>query len=369
MKRYICYILLPALALASCAQHHHEGDHHEGGEEGHEEHGSLIELSDESAQLFGVEIDTVEAGDFHQVIRAAGTVEQGGGDQSVVSAPAGGIVFFAPGVEPGTKVAKGQRIATIDSHTTSGGDVNAAAAAELETASMELERIEDLYRERLATQAELIAAQSALNRAYATYSPVARAGVVIAPAAGIITALSVSEGQYVGAGEAIAAVGSANGSLLRADVARRHAADIAGICDMVADFGEGVRLQVSSLGGSRKGDAPAAGGYIPVYFTVKGGAAPSGSSFTAYLIGKERHGVLTVPVGALSEQQGRFYVYSPVMPGHYRKLAVTTGATDGIRTEVVSGLEAGTPVVVKGTPTVRLAETSAVAPQGHTHNH
>ena len=57
------------------------------------------------------------------------------------------------------------------------------------------------------------------------------------------------------------------------------------------------------------------------------------------------------------------------MPEHYAKIPVRTGASDGSRTEILSGLSEGTPYVSSGVQAVRLAETSAVAPQGHSHNH
>ena len=139
------------------------------------------------------------------------------------------------------------------------------------------------------------------------------------------------------------------------------------VCKMEATF------TVSDRGGRRTGSATssanAAGGYIPVYFTASGVGQPAGTPFTAYLIGSEREGVITVPVSALSEQQGTFFVYLHTGGEHFAKQPVTIGESDGLRAEITGGLEPGSVVVTEGVSAVRLAETSAVAPQGHTHNH
>ena len=87
------------------------------------------------------------------------------------------------------------------------------------------------------------------------------------------------------------------------------------------------------------------------------------------LFRSSRQGILSVPVSALSEQQGNFFVYENFAPEHYRKLPVKIGDSDGIRTEIISGLEPGTTFVANGVSAVRLSETSGVIPQGHTHNH
>lgn len=79
--------------------------------------------------------------------------------------------------------------------------------------------------------------------------------------------------------------------------------------------------------------------------------------------------VISIPRTALSEQQGNFFVYVKIDDHGYRKSLVTLGGDDGKNVIVTSGLHPGEEVVVKGTSIVHLAETSGVAPVGHTHNH
>ena len=369
----VLYIVLAGAAIL-CAGCKDEHSATEQAEAEHEHAVGVIVLHDEVAERFGVATDTLRPGTFCNTVRAAGRVMQAGADDAVVAAPTAGIVHFARGINAGSNVAKGATVATIDAGTTTGGDANKAAAAAVESATIELERVEGLYRERLATQSELYAAQSALAQAQAAYSPTASGGRATAPVSGTITGLTAKEGQYVGVGEALATLGKGSGTVLRVELPRRHYREAAMFSDAVIDIPGTEPYSVSSLGGRRTGtvagtDQTSSGAYIPLYFSVPDNSAPAGTAFTAYLKGNERQGVLSVPVEAVSEQQGAYYVYERLQPEHYMKRRIEPGESDGKRVEVKSGLEPGMVIVTGGMPAVRLAETSAVAPQGHTHNH
>ena len=109
---------------------------------------------------------------------------------------------------------------------------------------------------------------------------------------------------------------------------------------------------------------------MPVYFSA--GRTPglvAGTTFTAYLLGTPRHDVVSVPSTAISEQQGDYFVYEQLDDECYAKRRVDIGATDGQRVEITQGIAPGTPIVVKGVTTIRLAETGSNIPEGHTHNH
>ena len=88
-----------------------------------------------------------------------------------------------------------------------------------------------------------------------------------------------------------------------------------------------------------------------------------------YLIGANKAESLSVPVGAVSEQQGENFVYVKVDDHAYKKQPVTLGRSDGSRIEVLSGINAGDSVVTAGSTFIRLAETSTVVPEGHSHSH
>lgn len=368
---------------ATEAPHEHDGhkhDHDDHDADKHVDHAEhkhapgVIELHDEIAERFGVTVAPLTPAPFAAAIRAAGTVQSAPTADAVISAPTTGIITFANGIEAGRQIAKGSTIATIDGGAVSGGNQGAAAKAALDAARTEYNRIEALYADQLATIAERNAALAALCLAEAAYSPAAVNGSATSPITGTITSLAVRQGQYVSAGDIIATVNSATELTVRIDLPQRYASQAATFTDAVIDlpYGNG-SLRLSDHGGKRiSGTAlPAqnATAFVPVYFTLGTGTALTpGSTFTAHLIGNSVANVITVPVNALSEQQGEFFVYEYLGDEHYTKRRVNVISTDGIRAHI-SGLAEGTPVVVNGTTTVRLAENGANIPEGHSHNH
>jgi multidrug efflux pump subunit AcrA (membrane-fusion protein) len=78
---------------------------------------------------------------------------------------------------------------------------------------------------------------------------------------------------------------------------------------------------------------------------------------------------ITVPVTALLEEQGNFFVLVQVNPELFEKREVKTGVSDGIRTEILSGLTKDERIVTKGAILVKLAQASnALDPHaGHVH--
>ena len=372
--------ILPLIAmLTACGghghnheEHHHEHEHH--AEAHHSEHGEIV-LHKEVADRFGVEIDTVAIGDFATTVRAAGVVHTSGTADAVVSAPTSGILRYASGIEVGKSLAKGSVVATIDASGMTGGDQNLAARAALDAARTEYERMEALYADRLVTLGECNAALAAYNQAKTAYSPAASTGRAVSPVAGTVTSLVARQGQYVEAGDVIATVVAPGETTLRIDLPLRYQNIASTFTDALIElpYGGG-ELCLSEVGGHRLSRTPAAANgatsYLPLYFDAgNAGGLAAGSVFTAYLLGTPRHGVVSVPLTAISEQQGDYFVYEQLDEDCYAKRRVVPGESDGRRVELKDGPAAGTPIVGKGVTTVRLAETGSNIPEGHTHNH
>lgn len=356
-------LILTALCLCACG--HKDGAHIETeAADDHHHDGALIELADEQAERLGVKTDTVRPGDFSTVIPASGIIERSSANSATATAPTAGIVRFHRGVTAGTFVNKNARIASVDASAVSGGDSNRAARAALDAARREVERLAPLYKEKLATAAEYNAAVAALEEAQAAYSPAATGGRVTAPISGVITTMLAADGAYVQAGDPIARIDADRKLTLHAEVSADLYPELAGVTDArIGDF------TLCEHGGVKTG-VSAENGYACVYFTFDSdGRIAPGSGAPVYLLGAKRGGVISVPLGAVTEQQGEHYVYLRHSAGHYEKIRVTLGATDGRRVEITSGLKGGEAVVTAGAITVRLAENSGSVPEGHSHNH
>lgn len=404
MRRYTCLmkaaLVVSVMGLWSCGQHKdelshghsHSHEHHSEAESGHHhdeeddhdhesEHGeeqhdaSEIVLEPATAAKFGVVTDTISKEAFSDVIRVTGQILDTPGSASVISAPTAGIVKYVTGIQPGKNIGAGATVATISSSGMSGGDRNAIDRTALQTAERELNRLKPLFEEGIVSAKDYNAALQAYELAKVQYSPAAASGSAKAVSGGVISQLLVPNGQYVEAGTPIAMVSANKRLTLRADVPDKYHGQLPLVNNarIRLPYSEEI-IDLGELGGTKvTGSQPAAresAGYIPVYFSFdNNGQALTQTLVDVYLIGAPRYGVVTVPVEAVTEQQGKHFVYVRLDEECYEKKPVTTGASDGRKVEITGGLDGSETVVVKGATAVRLAETSSVVPEGHSHSH
>jgi multidrug efflux pump subunit AcrA (membrane-fusion protein) len=110
------------------------------------------------------------------------------------------------------------------------------------------------------------------------------------------------------------------------------------------------------------------GGFIPVVFEFDNvGDLIPGSFVEVYLLSNNSTEALTVPLTAITEEQGLYFVYIQVEDEAFLKRQVTLGANDGERVEILQGVAEGEQVVTHGAYNIKLASTSTAIPHGHTH--
>ena len=367
------------LLLPSCSGSHNEESASQlQSEEEHErehDHTGLIKLDEQRANEYGVSTEKIEASDFHNVIYVAGQIEAKATDESVATATRSGILTLAPDINQGVKVSAGTSIGAIRSANVQGADPTAEAIAARDAAKRELDRIAPLHDDGIVSTQKYNEALSAFQQADAALRNSKQgSGSVSAPKTGVITQLLVKSGDYVEAGQRVAVISGNTNLTLRADVPEKYALEISGI--ETAKFRPGSSENTYSLEDlngklmTSNGSGISANGYLPIYFSFdNNGAIAPGAFAEIYLISGKRPGVISVPKGAIVEINGNKCVYSRHGEGLYEKHVVTTGSSDGQRVEIISGLESGEDVVVNGAQVVRMAETSATAVPGHTHNH
>lgn len=367
-------IFLLGMALcgfSGCGKH---AEAHQEEEEGHNHEGATV-IEPDKARQFGIETEALLPGSFSEVVKVSGQIEPASTDRVAVTARCSGIFTLSAEITAGMDVSAGTVIGTISSNGVQGGDANAAAKATADAAKKELERLTPLYKDGLVTASTYNEAERAYKEAAAiagTVSPGSAAETT--PAAGVITDIFVTSGQYVEVGTPVATVAKNARLTLRADVPEKYMAFIPSVvsANFRPDYSESI-ISLDDLNGriiTTQGSANARNGYIPVYFTFSGnGNTIPGAFAEIYLKGVARDGVASVPREALIEMQGNKYVYV-CEDGHaYEKRLVKTGASDGSRVEIKDGVKENEQVVVKGAAVVRMAETSAIAPPAHTHNH
>lgn len=363
-------------------EHDHEGDEHEahddhGGHDSHEghDHSALIELKHEQAERFGVATEKIVPSSFSEVTLVSGRIEAKASDEGVATATRNGILTLSPSVNVGVKIGAGSSIGSISASNVQGGDPTVQAAAARNAAKRELDRLKPLHEDGIVSTEEYNNALRAYEEAEAAVKTSRQGSASVnSPKAGVITQLLAKSGEYVEIGQPIASVSGNTSLTLRADVPEKYIGRLAGV--RTANFrpaSSEETVSLDDLGGkmiSNAGSSVSENGYIPVYFSfINNGSVAPGAFAEVFLKSGERHDVLSVPKEAIVEINGNKCIYAAHGVGHFIKHVVTLGASDGKRVEVLSGLHPGEEVVVKGAQVVRMAETSATAVPGHTHNH
>lgn len=360
---------------------HEDHDHHEGEHEddhdwhaGHD-HSSLIELKHEQAERFGVKTERIDPSVFSEVTVVSGRIESKASDEGVATATRNGILTLSPNVNVGVKVGAGASLGSISASNVQGGDPTVQALTARNAAKRELDRLKPLHDDGIVSTEEYNSALRAYEEAEAAVKTSKQGSASVnSPKAGVITQLLAKSGEYVEIGQSIAVVSGNTSLTLRADVPEKYIGRLAGV--KTANFrpaSSEETISLEELGGkmiSNAGSSVSENGYIPVYFSFSNnGSVAPGAFAEVFLKSGERHDVLSVPKEAIVEISGYKCVYAAHGDGHFIKHVVKLGASDGKRVEVLSGLHPGEEVVVKGAQVVRMAETSATAVPGHTHNH
>ena len=357
--------------------HNHEAEGHEDHDHGNKGHDGEIVVSLERQKTFGITTEAVTAGDFAEVIHTSGQILSAMGDEMTVVAKTSGIISFGRLTE-GSAVGKGGQIATISSKELGGGDQLAKAKAAFEAARKEYERDLQLSKDNIVSESHLDQSRLAYEQAKAEYEALASGTTkdgnvsVTSPLGGFIKKLNVNQGDYVETGTPIAVVSQNRRLRLRADVSEKYYGLISGIKD--ANFSTSYSdetYNMKALNGRLAGYGKASDGdyYIPVTFEFDNkGDLIAGSYVNVYLKSSSSSRAISVPVGAVVEDQGVYYVFVQNDETGFLKREVKLGQSDGQRVLIKSGLNEGDVVVATGAIQVKLASVTAV-PAGHTHSH
>ena len=320
---------------------------------------------------------------FGQVIRATSRVQPSQEEVFTVSALTDGVVSIgAKALVEGREVRKGETLCIVKGSGTADENLAtkyARAKADYNFARNEYERKKALASDRIVSESELRQAEAAFEIAKAVFENLkgnfdASGQSAKSPIEGFVTSVTVSNGQFVRAGDPIATVSRSRSLLVVAEIQPRYSACLKDICGATfKDMDSGRIWTLDELGGkvvsygkSVSSDSP----LIPVTFSVpnKGGFIP-GSFLQTRIITRSETPAITLPTTSLIEEQGNYFVYRQLTPEYFEKTPVTIGASDGLRTEIRSGLSAGERVVSKGAMFVKLAQASGALDPHAGHNH
>ena len=365
--------------------HAHEGHDHAAEISGHAHEGEAGAHSDEiiftkaQAARTEFEVREIQPGTFHQVIKTTGQILSAPGDESVIVATNNGVVSYADhDLAVGSPVQEGEPVFYIASKHLGDGDYYERTRAAYEQAKAEYERAQKLIGNKIISQKEFESIVLAYQEAKIAFDAISGKnspqGVgVNTPLGGYIKSINVKDGEYVTAGQAIATVSQNRRLVLRADVSEKHYAALRNIT--TANFKTPYDNQVYELK-ELSGRLLSAGKsatdntfFIPVTFEFdnRGDIIP-GSFVEVYLISTPMENVISLPLTALTNEMGYFYVYRQLDEEGYQKQEVQVGASNGKEIQILNGVHPGDRIVTKGAYQVKMASASAAIP-GHTHEH
>jgi membrane fusion protein, heavy metal efflux system len=318
---------------------------------------------------------------MYDVIKATGEIQSAPGDEVTIAAKSNGIIKFVGNNNvTGSAIRAGQTMFTVTGGEIAFENVEAAkqtARAELATAKTEYERANELIKDKLITQGEFQQAKLRYEQAQITLNNLGRnysgGKSLSSPINGFIKNIMVSEGQYVSAGQPLATVTKNQRLILKADVSLKDADKINSIQE--ANFTiiqnkqsfntKNLNGKLLAVGKTTAGNSP----FIPVHFQIdsKPGMLP-GSFAEVFLKTIPINDALVIPVSALVEEQGIFYVYVQTEGESFQKRELKLGANDGQKVQVLSGVSEGERVVTKGGYQIKLSQASGALP-AHGHEH
>lgn len=360
--------------------HNHDPHNHDHAIHNHDNHDSHAENSDEiafseqKAKHFGIKTEKVTKGTFCDIIKVSGKILPAQSDESVIAAKSSGILKLNANAIEGKQVAAGTSIGSISSQNIAGGDANEVARINFDAAKRELDRITPLYKDKIITEREYNQAKQVYDQAKAAMATTSGAGsTATSNIAGTITQMLAKDGEFVETGAPIAVVSKNAKLILRAELPNRYASMIHSIKS--ANFKPAYTEEVydlSKLNGkivSNKNLSVVSPGYIPINFEFTNTASIiPGSYAEIYLVGTTKNNCITLPLSAITEEEGFFFVYEKVHHEAYMKKEVKTGMNNGETIEILSGVNEGDEIVTQGAILIKLASQAGSVP-GHSHEH
>lgn len=341
----------------------------------------LIKFTKEQAWTSKFNVLQLKPDSFSQVITVSGEFLAMPGEKQNVIAKSQGIVLFAKrNLVQGKFVNKGEELFTLSGQGLADNNIMirfSDAKINYQKSKSDLDRHEALLQEKIISEKQYLETQRKyINDSVLYFSlkeTVSSSGMkIIAPKSGYVHEMNVSEGQFVSPGNLMATISTNKVILLRADVPQQYFNELAKITS--THFRPAYTSRVYTLE-ELSGKLIARGAsvaennhYMPVYFeVVNDGTILEGAFAEFYLKTNPEPKKMVVPVSALIEDQGNYYVYVQVFGEEFQKRSVLLDANNGINASIASGLTFGERIVSEGPMLIRMATSTGIPVHSHEH--
>ncbi len=379
-------------ALTGCSEHghtHSDHDHehcehtdhdHDHSDADHHEHqpGEIV-FSPEKAAAVGLQTEEVQVAPFEEALKVSGRITTPANKTQSVVAAMSGVIEMQRALNEGTVVRRGEILAHISLASMAAADPVETARIQYETAKKEYERAQSLTNSQIVSAQEMeqitLRYRTAKTQYEALQGKKAADGCIEIRAGqdGYVSGLYFANGDFVEAGQALLSISQTQQLLLEVSVPERYWGRLSSVrsANFIPAYSE-TTYRLSDMNGRLLSVGKTAGeqsGYVPVVFSFENRAGlVSGAYADVYLLLSDHQDAISIPLSALTEEQGLLYVYVQQDEDCYKKREVTTGESNGERVLIKRGLKPGERVVTKAALQVKLAGSATVIP-GHTHNH
>ena len=321
-------------------------------------------------------VETVEEVPFYGVIKTAGHLQAPVADEAVVVATSAGVLYYTqPSLALGQPMSEGRAFAGISAKKLQDGDPLVKARLAYETAKAEYERAQRLVDDKIVSAKEFEQIRLRYETAKTTYEATAegmteRGAALSSPMTGYLKQLLVENGSYVEVGQPVAVVTQTRRLQLVAEVSEQDFAQLPKIskAHFVPTYTDRLYKTDELNGRLLAYGRSSVGAFVPVTFGIDNvGDLIAGSYAEVYLLTQPEGGVVSLPIEALTEEQGLYYIYVQVCDEEFEKREVHPGRRSGERVEILQGLHHGERVVTHGAIQVKLASMSTAIPHGHSH--
>lgn len=319
---------------------------------------------------------------FGQIIKTSAIVKNAPADEEIIIAKTSGVARFISGnITLGQSISQNQQLFSISGNELAENNSSVKYAESLnnfETAKAEYERHKILAADKIVSEKELSEAKNKFENAQAVFLNLKNnfkpeGQTVKASKGGFITGLYVENGEYVESGRILAKTSRNIDIFLTADIQQKYA-NIIGLINDATILVPGVNQSytLSDLNGKivSYGKSTNSGNHlIPIVIQVKNNGSFVSGSFVELNLKTEGSPTLVIPNSAIMEEQGNYFVFIQHNPEQFVKHNIVVGLSDGINTEVKSGLLITDRVITKGAVFVKLAQSSGEldAHSGHVH--
>jgi RND family efflux transporter MFP subunit len=374
MKQIFFVTAICLSIFTACHKHteNHDQDHDHDHDHDHDNSGldysDVIFFHEQQQSKIAFSVDFPKMEYFGQIMQTTGQIESSQAEQIIIPAKTSGTVILNKNLLEGQAVRSKQELLIVSGWGMAEKSLNVQfieAQTNYQKTEINYNRAKSLAEDKIISDRELLETKSAYETAKALYDNLhynfsSNGQQVSSPISGFVNQLFVTNGQYVETGQALVSISKNHTLLIKADVPVKYASLLPFIASANIKIGNKV-YSLSELNGKilSFGKSVSANNYmLPVIIQIDNtGHFIPGSFVEVFIKTQTTHPVMTLPRTAFLEEQGLYFVYIQIASETFEKREVTLGKTDGIRTEILSGLHTEDKVVTQGAVSIKLAQS------------